>query len=344
MKPVRVLVVDDSATMRGLIAATLAREGAIEIVGEAADPYEARDAIKALNPDVMTLDVEMPKMDGLDFLDKVMRLRPLPVVMVSAHTGKGADAAIRALELGAIDCVSKPSIDCPNAFDALAPAILAAKSARIGDRGATSAVQRGGASRSYQWDGKKIVAMGASTGCVEALIPIMARYPANCPPTLVAVHMPAKFTRSFARRLDSLTEARVCEAENGAPLAPGHVYVAPGGGPHLEAAKHGRPICVLREGPRINGHAPSVDALFLSVAKNFGVDAVGAILTGMGRDGASGLLAMRNAGARTLGQNEATSVIYGMPRVAFECGAVEEQASVHDLANRILTLTSLNRC
>jgi two-component system chemotaxis response regulator CheB len=343
MKPVRVLVVDDSATMRGIIAATLARESGIEIVGQAANPYEAREAIKALNPDVMTLDVEMPRMDGLDFLDKVMRLRPLPVVMVSNYTGRGADAAIRAMELGAIDCISKPSIEYPNAFDALPSVIIAAKGARVGDRLSATAAQRGAACRTYQWDGK-IVAIGASTGCVEALIAIVARYPANCPATLVTVHMPRQFTRSFARRLDGLTEAHVCEAEDGAPLASGHVYVAPGGGGHLEAAKQGGPVCVLQRGPPVNGHAPSVDALFLSVAKNFGGAAIGAILSGMGRDGANGLLAMRTAGARTLGQDEQTSVVYGMPRTAFECGAVEEQVSVHSIGNRILNLTSLQRC
>jgi two-component system chemotaxis response regulator CheB len=343
MKPVRVLVVDDSATMRGVIAATLARDAGIEVVGMAADPFEAREAIKALNPDVMTLDVEMPKMDGLDFLDKVMRLRPLPVVMVSNLTARGANAAIRAMELGAVDCVSKPSIEFPNAFDGLPSTVIAARSARIVNRAIDAVAQRAVLASSYKWDGK-FVAIGASTGCVEALIAIIARYPGNCPPTLVTVHMPPKFTRSFANRLDGLTDAKVCEAEDGAPLEAGRVYISQGGTRHLEAAKRGGPVCVLREGPPVNGHSPSVDALFDSVAKTFGVASLGVILTGMGRDGAKGLLAMRKAGARTLGQDEDTSVVYGMPRAAFDCGAVEQQVPVHDIGKKILDLTSLKRC
>ncbi len=203
----------------------------------------------------------MPRMDGLNFLDKVMRLRPLPVVMVSNLTARGANAAIRAMELGAVDCVSKPSIECPNAFDALPSTIIAARGARIANRSLETVTQRAVSSRCYKWDGK-FVAIGASTGCVEALIAIIARYPGNCPPTLVTVHMPPKFTRSFANRLDGLTEARVCEAEDGAPLEAGRVYVSPGGARHLEVARRGGPVCVLREGPPVGGHSPSVDALF----------------------------------------------------------------------------------
>ena len=338
MKPVRVLVVDDSATMRAVIASTLSRDPAIEVVGMAADPLEAREAVKALNPDVMTLDVEMPKMDGLAFLEKVMRLRPLPVVMVSTLTAKGASAAIKAMELGAVSCVGKPSIDHPNAFDALPATIMAAATARVANRTPIVAPRRR-AGPSYQWDGK-IVAIGASTGCVESLIAIIAQYPANCPPTLVTVHMPAAFTKSFAHRLDGLTEANVHEAQDGAVLMPGHVYVAPGGVAHLEGVCSGRPKCRLRDSNPVNGHRPSVDVLFDSVAKAFGAEAVGVILTGMGRDGASGLLAMRQSGARTIGQNEATCVVYGMPKAALQCGAVEEEASVHDIAKRILALTT----
>ncbi len=339
MKPVRVLVVDDSATMRAVIASTLSRDPAIEVVGLAADPLEAREAVKALNPDVMTLDVEMPKMDGLAFLEKVMRLRPLPVVMVSTLTARGASAAIKAMELGAVCCVGKPSIDHPNAFDALPATIMAAAGARVANRTSFTALRRERAAPAYHWDGK-IVAIGASTGCVESLIAIIAQYPANCPPTLVTVHMPAAFTRSFAHRLDGLTEARVQEAVDGAILVQGNVYVAPGGVAHLEAAFSGRPKCRLRSGDPVNGHRPSVDVLFDSVARSFGAEAVGIILTGMGRDGASGLLAMRQAGARTIGQNEATCVVYGMPKAAFQCGAVEEEASVHDIGKRILALTT----
>jgi two-component system chemotaxis response regulator CheB len=340
MKPVRVLVVDDSATMRAVIASTLSRDPAIEVVGMAADPLEAREAVKALNPDVMTLDVEMPKMDGLAFLDKVMRLRPLPVVMVSTLTARGASAAIKAMELGAVSCVGKPSIDHPNAFDALPATIMAAAGAQVANRTPASSFRREQASgSSYHWDGK-IVAIGASTGCVESLISVIAQYPANCPPTLITVHMPGAFTRSFASRLDGLTEAQVQEAEDGAVLLPGHVYVAPGGVAHLEAVCSGKPKCRLRDSNPVNGHRPSVDVLFDSVAKSLGPKAVGVILTGMGRDGAAGLLAMRQAGARTLGQNEATCVVYGMPKAALHCGAIEQEASIHDIGKRILALTS----
>jgi two-component system chemotaxis response regulator CheB len=226
MNPVRVLVVDDSATMRGLISASLADDPGIEVIGQASDPLEARQAIKALNPDVMTLDVEMPKMDGLEFLEKVMRLRPFPVVMVSSLTARGATATIRAMELGAVDCIGKPSIEHPNSFDDLPARVRAAASARMQRFGAgqPSAVD---AHAPYKPDGR-IVAIGASTGGVEALISVIAGYPENCPPTVVTVHMPSPFTRSFARRLDGLTGAHVAEAEDGAPIEVGRVYLAPG--------------------------------------------------------------------------------------------------------------------
>jgi two-component system chemotaxis response regulator CheB len=338
MNPVRVLVVDDSATMRGLISASLADDPGIEVIGQASDPLEARQAIKALNPDVMTLDVEMPKMDGLEFLEKVMRLRPFPVVMVSSLTARGATATIRAMELGAVDCIGKPSIEHPNSFDDLPARVRAAAGARM---------QRFGAGRpskadefaTYKPDGR-IVAIGASTGGVEALISVIADYPENCPPTVVTVHMPSPFTRSFARRLDGLTGAHVAEAEDGAPIEVGRVYLAPGTLTHLEVTNGAHPRCRLSNYEQVNGHRPSVDVLFESTAKAFGSRAVGVILTGMGRDGASGLLSMRRAGASTLGQNEASSVVYGMPKVAFEIGAVERQLALGDMRAGILKLTS----
>ena len=268
----------------------------------------------------MTLDVEMPKMDGLEFLEKVMRLRPFPVVMVSSLTARGATATIRAMELGAVDCIGKPSIDQPNSFDDLP----ARSPRRRAARGCTRAAASGGrarvdaASPSYKPDGK-IVAIGASTGGVEALIAVIAGYPENCPPTVITLHMPTPFTQSFARRLDGLTGAQVAEAEDGAPIEVGRVYLAPGsahssrggGGAHprcrLQQQRTGqRPPPVRRRAVRIRWPRPSARS------------AVGVILTGMGRDGAAGLLAMRRAGASTLGQNEASSVVYGMPKVAFE--------------------------
>jgi two-component system, chemotaxis family, protein-glutamate methylesterase/glutaminase len=337
MNPVRVLVVDDSATMRGLISASLADDPGIEVIGHASDPLEARQAIKALNPDVMTLDVEMPKMDGLEFLEKVMRLRPFPVVMVSSLTARGATATIRAMELGAVDCIGKPSIEHPNSFDNLPARVRAAAGARLHRR-----AERPNAiddHEPYKPDGR-IVAIGASTGGVEALISVIAGYPENCPPTIVTVHMPSPFTRSFARRLDGLTRAHVAEAEEGAPIEVGRVYLAPGTLTHLEVAGGAHPRCRLSSDNQVNGHRPSVDVMFESTAKAFGARAVGVILTGMGRDGAAGLLSMRRAGANTLGQNEASSVVYGMPKVAFEIGAVERQLALGDMRVGILKLTS----
>ena len=339
MKPVRVLVVDDSATMRGLISAALSQDPGIVVVGQASDPLEAREAIKALDPDVMTLDVEMPKMDGLAFLEKVMRLRPFPVVMVSSLTARGAHATIRAMELGAVDCIGKPSMDQPDTFDDLPARVKAAAGARLHKRADERRARAGAPSPSYRSDGK-IVAIGASTGGVEALIAVFTGYPANCPPTVITLHMPTPFTKSFARRLDGLTDAHVTEGEEGAPLEVGRVYLAPGSASHLEVSSSGHWRCRLRSDEPVNGHRPSVDVLFDSVAKSCGGKAVGIILTGMGRDGAAGLLAMRRAGARTLGQTEASSVVYGMPKVAFECGAVEKQVSLVDIGQEILALTS----
>jgi two-component system chemotaxis response regulator CheB len=339
MKPVRVLVVDDSATMRGLISASLSSDPGIAVIGQASDPLEAREAIKALDPDVMTLDVEMPKMDGLAFLEKVMRLRPFPVVMVSSLTAKGAHATIRAMELGAVDCIGKPSMDHPDTFDDLPARVKAAAGARLRNRADARPARAAAPASSYQPDGK-IVAIGASTGGVEALIAVLTGYPANCPPTVITLHMPTPFTKSFARRLDGLTGARVTEGEEGAPLEVGRVYLAPGSFSHLEVASPNHWRCRLHGDEPVNGHRPSVDVLFDSVARTCGAKAVGVILTGMGRDGAAGLLAMRRAGARTIGQTEASSVVYGMPKVAFEYGAVEKQVSLADIGQGILALTS----
>jgi two-component system chemotaxis response regulator CheB len=285
MSKVRVLVVDDSATMRGLISAALRRDPEIEVVGTAGDPFEAREAIKALNPDVITLDIEMPNMNGLDFLEKIMRLRPMPVVMVSTLTLAGAEATLQALEFGAVDCIAKPA-NLANSSEVFAEMTLRVKTA--------------------------------------------AR-------SVLTQHMPATFTKSFAARLDRASGAKVEEAYDGAPLDPGHVYLAPGGSSHLEVVRSGGHLrCRLREGDPVSGHRPSVDVLFKSVADATGAAALGVILTGMGRDGAQGLLAMRKAGAHTLGQDETTCVVYGMPRAAQEIGAVERQLPLSALGEAIL--------
>ncbi len=339
MKPIRVLVVDDSATMRGLIRLTLSRDPDITVVGEAANAMEARESIKALVPDVMTLDVQMPKMDGLEFLEKVMRLRPFPVVMVSGQTAQGSQATIAALELGAVSCVGKPRASDPVPFADLPAKVKSAAGARV-DRRSERQTPRPAISHSaYQSDGR-LVAIGTSTGGVEALVAIIAGFPHNCPPTAIVIHMPSPFTASFAKRLGSLTEAQVEEAEDGAVLAPGRIVVAPGGATHLEIAGARERRCCLRVGEAVNGHRPSVDVLFESVTKACGAAALGVILTGMGKDGARGLLAMRRAGAQTLGQNEATSTVYGMPKAAFELGAVEKQVPLQEVASSILALTS----
>ena len=342
MSAVRVLVVDDSATMRGLITAILGRDPEIAVVGQAGDPLQAREAIKRLNPDVVTLDVEMPNMNGLAFLEKIMRLRPMPVVMVSTLTHAGAEISLAALELGAVDCVGKPSAGVPAdvAFADLAARVKAAGRARVrpgGDR--LPAHAAGG---DFRPDGR-IVAIGASTGGVEALLTVLSAYPANCPPTVIVQHMPGAFTKSFAERLNRSCAARVGEAHEGAALETGQVWLAPGGESHLQVAGIGSKRCRLVAGPPVNGHRPSVDMLFESVAKTAGPAALGVILTGMGRDGARGLLAMRQAGAATIGQNEASSVVYGMPKVAHEIGAVERQLPLERIGAEIVGQCRLAR-
>jgi two-component system chemotaxis response regulator CheB len=333
MSRIRALVVDDSAIMRRLVSAALNSDPDIEVVGAAADPLEARAAIKALAPDVLTLDVEMPHMSGLEFLEKLMRLHPMPVVMVSSLTHKGAEAAIEALALGAVDCVGKPvNATAGDSFQDLAAKVKAAARARVGQRAAAPSASVGA---DYRSNGM-ILGVGASTGGVEALLTFLSSFPVNCPPTVITQHMPASFTRSFADRLNRECRPTVQEAFEGAPLLPGHVYVAPGGTHHLSIAGSGIYRCRLGDEGAVNGHRPSVDVLFGSLSRVAGVAAVGVILTGMGRDGAEGLLAMRDAGGRTFGQDEASSVIYGMPKAAFELGAVERQAPLARLASLAL--------
>jgi two-component system chemotaxis response regulator CheB len=335
----RVLIVDDSATMRMLIANALKVDPTIEVVGEAADPLQAREKIKALNPDVITLDVEMPNMNGLEFLERLMRLRPMPVVMVSTLTTRGAKVTLDALELGAVDCLAKPSATGTDTFRSLAERVRAAAQARVRPRAEIAPpAQPAGPCDFTPKDG--VLAIGSSTGGVEALLTIVAGLPANCPPTVITQHMPPTFTGSFAERLNRGCAAQVSEAKDGDPLVAGRVYLAPGGEQHLSVDGFKARRCRVAHGPPVNGHSPSVDVLFHSVAKTFGSHAVGVILTGMGKDGAQGLHAMREAGARTLGQDEATCVVYGMPKAAFELGAVERQLPLEKIAPAIRQLTS----
>ncbi len=337
MSPVRVLVVDDSATMRGLITAALNRDPDIEVVGAAGDPYEARGAIKALNPDVVTLDIEMPNMNGLDFLEKIMRLRPMPVVMVSSQTQAGADITLRALEIGAVDCVGKGALGTASAFEDIAFKVKSAAKASIRPKIGDTPIAR--ADPGYRASGDAVV-IGASTGGVEALLAIVSHWPASGPPGVITQHMPAAFTPSFAARLNRSSAAQVSIATQGALLEPGRIHLAPGGVSHLQLARdvHGNLVCHLHEGDPVNGHRPSVDVLMASAAEAAGSKAIGVILTGMGRDGSLGLLAMRKAGARTLGQDEGSCVVYGMPRVAYEIGAVERQVSLAAMGEAILDL------
>ncbi len=329
---IRVIVVDDSATMRKVIAMTLSADPDIEVVGMAADPHEARQLIKQLAPDVITLDIEMPNMDGLAFLEKIMRLRPTLVIMVSTLTQAGAEVNLRALEIGAFDCVAKPSSYAPDSFLSLPEKVKAAARSRRQPRlAATRPAQPAGR---YVSDGR-ILGIGSSTGGVEALITILSKFPANCPPTIISQHMPPSFTKSFAARLNKLCAAEVSEAQEGDRLRPGHIHLCPGE-MHLELSGGQAPVIRLSGAERVNGHRPSVDVMFQSLLRCSGGNAIGVILTGLGRDGAEGLLALRQAGAETIGQDEGSCVVYGMPRAAFEIGAVARQLPLERIAERIL--------
>jgi len=334
MKPVRTLIVDDSASMRATLRRMLSADPEIEVVGMAPEPFAARDMIKTLNPDVLTLDVEMPGMDGLSFLERIMRLRPMPVVMCSTLTARGAEVTIEALRLGAIDYVTKPS-GTPEDIERDA-ALLCEKVKTAARSVARAGPQRLPVQPSVAGGGAgKLIAIGSSTGGVEALFSVLPSLPADCPPVLIVQHMPASFTRSFAQRLDGECTVKVMEAVDGAQVMPGTVYIAPGGETHMELSGGVGGRIKLRPGDPVGGHRPSVDVLFRSVAQ-LGSAAVGAILTGMGADGAQGLLAMRQAGARTLGQSRETCVVWGMPRAAGELGAVEKEVGLAALPEAIL--------
>jgi two-component system chemotaxis response regulator CheB len=340
---VRVLVVDDSATIRHLLTEILSRDPEIEVIGAAPEPAIARAMIRDRNPDVITLDVEMPNMNGLEFLEKIMRLRPMPVVMVSTLTARGTEVTLDALALGAVDCFAKPTHNVAAALDAaaqeLARKVKTAARANLRHGGVRRPVSPGSpvakAGPPFQ---KKLILLGASTGGVEALLEVLSHFPADCPPTAIVQHMPAGFTASFAARLDKLCAAHVAEARDGDALRPGHIYLAPGGGTHLEVSGRQEWRCRLVEDAASGGHRPSVDRLFHAAARTMAGDCVAALLTGMGRDGAAGLLALRQGGAITLGQDEASSVVYGMPRAAFEAGAVAGQLPLEKIGPELIRL------
>jgi len=333
----RVLIVDDSTTMQMILREILSRDPQLEVVGTALDPHEARAAIKELDPDVITLDVEMPNMNGIEFLERLMRLRPMPVVMVSSLTLRGAETSLRALELGAFDCVAKPNLNDPMAGDELCRMVLAAAQSKTIARRAPQPISRRPSSICDPNE-DRLIAIGASTGGVEALITLLGSFPAQCPPSVITQHMPALFTKPFAARLDRLCAPRVEEAWHGAPIEQGTIYVAPGGKAHLTVrGKPGSLRCHLLEDDPVNGHRPSVDVLFESVASTSGARAAGVILTGMGQDGAKGLASMRNAGALTFGQSEESCIVYGMPKVAFNIGAVQKQVSLQNMATELFS-------
>ena len=346
MKKIRVLNVDDSALMRQVLASLLAKDPEIEVIGSAPDPYIAREKIKALNPDVITLDVEMPRMDGITFLEKLMRGHPMPVVMVSSLTEAGCQTTLRALELGAVDFITKPKIDLREGMDEVAHDLIskvkaaaaanvkrAASSGRPESKPLTS-----GSAMIKTTD--TIIAIGSSTGGTEAVKDVLEVLPPNTPPILITQHMPERFTKTWADRMNGLCRISVKEAEDGDSVLPGHALVAPGGY-HMALERSGARYTVrINQDPPVNRHRPSVDVLFASVARYAGANAVGVILTGMGGDGAKELLTMKQAGAFTIAQDEASCVVFGMPKEAIKAGAVDKILPLGDIAGAVLAHVS----
>jgi two-component system, chemotaxis family, protein-glutamate methylesterase/glutaminase len=348
---IRVLIVDDSALVRQLLAEMLSHDPALEVVGTASDAHIARAKIKALNPDVLTLDVEMPRMDGLTFLRNLMRLRPMPVVMVSSLTERGADVTLDALALGAVDYLPKPRVDVAATLrdytDELIEKVKTAAACRVRaliDAPATvesSSAAAASRARGLQLrTGGCVIAVGASTGGTEAIKEVLRRLPADAPPVVIAQHIPKAFSTPFARRMNECSRMTVCEAEDGQQLLAGHAYIAPGDR-HLSVARNGaRYVGRLEDGSPVNRHKPSVDVLFRSVAASAGRQAVGVLLTGMGKDGAQGLLEMRSAGSSTLAQDERTSVVWGMPGEAVALGAAQQVLPIEEIASALLRLAA----
>ena len=354
---VRVLIVDDSALVRRILTEVLSADPAIEVVGAASDAYVAREKIKQLNPDVLTLDVEMPKMDGVTFLRNLMRLRPMPVVMVSTLTEHGAEVTLDALAVGAVDYLPKPKIDIAATLtdyaEELRAKIRSAATARVRPYtgsatanggaavaprlGVDAVLARTAAQRQLRTT-DRIIAIGASTGGTEAIKEVLVQLPADTPGIVITQHIPKAFSTPFARRMDACCQMTVCEAQNGQVILPGHVYIAPGD-QHLLLVRDGaRYVCKLDDGPPVNRHKPSVDVLFRSVAQQAGRNAIGVILTGMGKDGAVGLKEMREAGSPTVAQDEATSVVWGMPGEAVAIGAAAETLPLGQVAARLCAL------
>lgn len=344
MSKIKVLVVDDSALVRKILTDGLDGDPEINVVGAASNPYQAKDLIKKLNPDVMTLDVEMPRMDGVEFLRRLMPVRPMPVLMVSSLTANGAQITMDALEAGAVDFVTKPSADVKRGLSAmiddLRQKVKAVSKAPVKRPVIRKAHIAGSQTRTLSLDKStdQVIAIGASTGGTEAIKEIITRFPANMPGVVIAQHMPPGFTRMFAERLNKICAMDVKEAQDGDRIMNGRVLIAPGDY-HLEIVRAGgmyKAVCHRED--LVNGHRPSVEVLFNSVAKYAGKNSIGAILTGMGKDGAVGLKNMRDAGARTIGQDKTTSVVFGMPMEAFKLGACEKLLPITKIADEIVDI------
>ena len=335
MKPFKVLIVDDSSTMRRLIRSILSADERLDVVAEAATAGEARDAVNQFRPDVMTLDVEMPNMSGIEFLKRLMRHRPMPVVMVSTLTKRGSDIAVEALSLGAIECVEKPQLgNGSREFENLANKVVLAAQARLC---APRTDKLNDHAEEHTRHFERICLLGGSTGAVDAIERILIRFPRACPPTLITQHMPEPFLASFAARLDPLVKPKVSLAQDSERLEMGRVYIAPGGAYHLNITGRANPVTKLVGGPQVSGHRPSVDSMFSSALPIAG-RVVAGILTGMGRDGAAGLRDLRQAGAKTLGQSKESCVVFGMPKVAGELGGVEKWSDLDAFGEDMLAL------
>ncbi len=356
MSKIRLLIVDDSALIRQMLTQIFSSSNDIEVVGSAVDPIAAREKIKRLNPDVLTLDVEMPRMDGLTFLRNLMRLRPMPVVMISTLTEKGAAVTLEALEIGAVDFVAKPKVDVSNSLNAYAEDIISkvkmAARAKVIPYQEKSPKKKASISKNHSADTiipanpvtkhfkttDKIIALGSSTGGTEALKDVVAGLPRNTPAIVVSQHLPVSFSVSFAKHVNEATEMTACIAQNGQQILPGNIYIAPGD-QHLLVVRDGaRYICQLNDGPPVNRHKPSVEVMFRSVAQNVGKNAIGVMLTGMGADGSKTMLEMKEAGSVNIVQDEASSVVWGMPGEAFKLGAADHVAPLNKIAEKILAL------
>lgn len=345
MAKIKVVIIDDSALIRGVMKEIINSQPDMEVAGVAPDPIIARDMIRQLNPDVLTLDVEMPKMDGLDFLERLMRLRPIPVVMVSSLTEKGSDITMRALELGAVDFVTKPKVSIQSGMreytELIAEKIRTAAKAKVRLQSRT-APPPPPPIKTTMISSEKLIIIGASTGGTEAIKEFLVQMPPDAPGILIVQHMPEGFTTSFAQRLNGLCRIEVTESKGNERVLPGHAYLAPGHSHLLLQRSGANYMTKLDQGPPVSRHRPSVDVLFRSAAKAAGPNAVGVILTGMGKDGAIGMKEMREAGAHNYAQDEASCVVYGMPREAVMAGAVHEQAALRELPRMVLEYLAKN--